>query len=71
MKNRKSLIFIFLLIISFFECSKPSRTDLLDQEDIEYFKEAFENGYVFMMNCMKKRLLNLIQRGLLNSTKKI
>lgn len=64
------LIYILLINLFIFSCKNPPETDLLVQEDITYFKNVFENGYVFYDDIYKRKNFEINSKKLLKNYKK-
>lgn len=71
MKVKKLILLFILFVLIFFpNCSKPTRTDLKVQEDIEYFKTIFENCYVFYDELYEKKPFKIDIKKLFKNYKK-
>lgn len=67
---KKKFIFIFLIGLLAFSCKKTTETDLLAQEDIAYFQNIFENGYVFYDELYKKKPFEFNSKKIFKDYKK-
>lgn len=68
--KKKYFLFALLAGLLVFSCKRPPETNLLVQEDITYFQNVFENGYVFYDEIYKKKPFEFNSKKLFKDYKK-
>ena len=68
---KKKILFIVLLFSLFgISCKEPSKEDFLVQEDIKYFQNVLENGYVFYDDLIQKHHIKFDNEKIFKEYKK-
>lgn len=69
----KKRLLLIVLLFSFFgiSCKEPFKEDFLVQEDIKYFQNVLENGYVFYDDLIQKHHIKFDNEKIFKEYKKI